>query len=100
MVEENEFLHCCEWYDNDIVVIGRFVDTDRPKTILHENIVFRRNRFIGENPNLFTLECCRNVEISDNTYTNTKDEVDECDISPIKLTFCKDIVIQNNTFSF
>ena len=99
-VEDNEFVNCCEWYDDYLISIGRFAGEDRPKALLHKNIILRNNKFSGNNPKLFNLECCENVVIEGNEYINSKTEVSELGVSPIKLSYCKNIQLDNNLLKF
>lgn len=96
IIEDNEFIHCAEWYDLPVINIVERLPLEKPKYDIHQNMFFRRNRFTGRNCRWFYIEYSSNVEISDNTFKNTDSTV-EAFTKPFELRYCKDVTLKDNT---
>lgn len=101
IVEENVFDHCAEWYSvSPVINAFESLQQKSPKRDIHQNLVFRKNRFLGVNQKLFSLECCTDVKIEGNTYVNTGECVPEDETVPVRLAHCAKVECSDNSFCF
>ena len=99
IIEDNEFIHCAEWYDLPVIHIVERLPLEKPKYDIHQNMFFRRNRFIGRNCRWFYIEYSSNVEISDNTFENTDPTIENF-TKPFELRYCKKVTLKDNTIVY
>ena len=99
IIEDNEFIHCAEWYDLPVINIVERLPLEKPKYNIHQNMFFRRNRFTGRNCRWFYIEYSSNVEISENTFENTDPTV-ESFTKPFELRYCKHVTLKDNTIAY
>ena len=100
IIEDNEFLHCAEWYDLPVIHIVERLPLEKPKYDIHQNMTFRNNRFVGRNCRWFYIEYSTNVDISGNTFENTDPAVGQAAVKPFEIRGSKHVVIKDNTFVF
>ena len=101
IVEENVFDHCAEWYSSSPVISAfESLHQESPKRDIHQNLIFRKNRFSGVNQKLFSLECCTDVAIEGNTYESTGECVPEDEAVPVRLAHCTRVKCSGNNFCF
>lgn len=98
VVADNTFLHCAEWYDLPIIHIIERAEIPVSKTDIHQDMIFRNNRFIGSNGRYFYIEHSQNVEIIGNTFEDTRADGAPKDKNAFEIFDCDDVRIHDNRF--